>query len=538
MSLSGVSTSDAPVTNAVAWIYDTLSSIDSSPAVADGILYVGALDGTLFALDASTGDFLWSYSTGSSIHSSPAVDGGKVFFLSIDGVMHAVDAGSGTVSWTTTISTSPAWDWSSPAVSGGNVFIASSNGIVYSLAAADGSVNWQTVIGATANSMIAVANGKVYSGTHNFDNTAPTLVALNEADGSVAWIYDYYLSHGGVTGMINCNGVSVADGDSDGNLEVYFGVYNWGGVGPQAICLDEATGTEEWAVSIGGDSTSTPAIHNGVVFIGSDDSQLYALDATSSGNVLWTSATGGAIYASPAVADGMVFVGSLDHTFYAFDEVTGALVWSYYTGASRLQSSPAVADGMVFVGNENGNVYAFSALTVDKQLVDAWEDVPGDGILDLYEKWFFEMEITITNNTDATLADIIVQDNFGGDLEVVSVGGVAVSGPEGKKDDEQIATAVGDVTILWTGKTYKAHLSWDITSLGAGESITLGVVVATDENPGQGKKESGKNEYTSLGIHILNSGPTAMCMMGDEEVAVTDSSAISVTVGEAPLPPA
>ena len=537
-SLSGVSSSDAPITNALAWTYDTLSDVRSSPAVVDGVLYVGALNGNLFALDASSGDFLWDYSAGASIYSSPAVDGGKVFFLSTDGAMHAVDTASGIASWTTTIGPGP-WDWSSPAINGGNVYIASSNGNVYSLATSDGSINWQTTVGGTANSMITVANGKVYSGTHNMNNSAPTLVVLNEADGSVAWIYDYYLFHGGVTtGMINCNGVSVADGDSDGNLEVYFGVYNWNGVGPQAICLDEATGAEEWAVSIGGNSTSTPAVHNGVVFIGSDDGQLYALDATNNGAIIWTSITGGAVYASPAVADGMVFVGSLDHTFYAFDEATGALVWSYYTGASRLISSPAVANGMVFVGNENGKVYAFSALTVDKQLIDAWEDVPDDGILDLYEKWYFEMDITITNNTDATLEDIVVKDNFGGDLELVEVGGVAVSGPEGKKDDEQISTPVGDVVIQWTGKTNKAHLSWDIETLDSGQSIILTVIVATDENPGQGKKDNGKNEYTSPGTHTLNSGPTAMVMMGDEEVIITDSSEITVTVGEAPLPPA
>lgn len=533
--LSGVSSSDAPITNAVAWTYDTLSSVDSSPAVVDGVLYVGNMNGNLLALDASSGAYLWDYNAGASIHSSPAVDGGKVFFLSVNGVMHAVDAATGIGSWTTTIGPGP-WDWSSPAVSGGNVFIASSNGRVYSLAASDGSINWWTNVGGTANSMIAVANGKVYTGTHNFDNSAPTLLALNEVDGSIIWTYDYYLYHGGVTGMINCNGVSVADGDSDSNLEIYFGVYNWGGVGPQAICLDEATGAEEWAVSIGGNSTSTPAVHNGVVFIGSDDYKLYALDATNNGAVKWTATAGGAVWASPAVADGMVFVGSLDHTFYAFDEVTGALVWSYYTGASRLLSSPAVADGMVFVGNENGNVYAFSALTIDKQLTDAWEDVPDDGILDLYEKWFFEMEITVTNNTDSTLEDITVIDNFGGDLELVAVNGISVDQPTSKKDIWEGTGAASGVTVLWTGKTLKAHLTWDIASLDTGQTMTLTVVVATDENPGQGEKDQGKNEYTSPGTYSLNSGPTAMFMMGDEEVMITESKEITVTVGEAPLP--
>ena len=62
---------------------------------------------------------------------------------------------------------------------------------------------------------------------------------------------------------------------------------------------------------------SSPAAANGVVYVGSLDQKLYALDA-SNGHVLWTATTGERIYSSPAVADGMVFVGSHDHNLYAF----------------------------------------------------------------------------------------------------------------------------------------------------------------------------------------------------------------------------
>jgi eukaryotic-like serine/threonine-protein kinase len=60
----------------------------------------------------------------------------------------------------------------------------------------------------------------------------------------------------------------------------------------------------------------------------------------------------------PAVANGVVYVGSYDNNVYALDASTGAKLWSYTTGYS-VYSSRAVADGVVYVGSENGKVYAF-----------------------------------------------------------------------------------------------------------------------------------------------------------------------------------
>lgn len=495
---TGYTPFDGPDTNDVAWTYQTGGAVYSSPAVLDGMLYVGSLDGKLYALDSETGSKAWSFTAAGPIHSSPAVDGNQVYFLDESGTVYALDVATGAQNWATALGNG-SWDWSSPALHGGNVFIADSTGWMHSLKTTDGTSNWSTYIGAQPNSMIAVANGKVYSGNHNFNNSAPTLIALNEADGTVAWTYDYYTHHGGVTGMINCNGAAVADGDGDGDLDVYFGVYNWGGVGPQAICLDEATGNENWAVSIGGHSTSTPAVHGGVVFIGSDDNNVYALHADT-GAVKWTYTTGAEVWSSPAVADGKVYVGSLDHILYALDEETGTEVWKYDTSASRLWPSPAVADGMVFIGSENGKVYAFQHdLRISKEL-DAWSDGgDGDGIIEVGEKWYFTLNITVTNkDTDDAFTNVVVKDNFGGDLEVMST-----------------TPSQGSVTIKLKGRTQKAQLSWDVGTLAAGGSATLLVEVSTDKNP------AGHQEYTEGGIHCLNSGATVKGIIHDEQLSVT-----------------
>lgn len=359
LALSGHTTARAPGSGNVLWTYQTGAAVESSPAVVGDRVYIGSRDGKFYCLDKMTGSPVWPpYDTGSPVQSSPAVAAGIVYFLAENGTVYALKADAGTLVWSRNIGNG-GWDWSSPAVHDGKVFVASSTGMLYGLDAEDGTVAWMTMVGGTPDSPIAVRNGKVYTGTHNFNNTSATLVAVDEATGSILWSYDYYLYHSDVVGMVNSNGAAIADGNGDGQLEVYFGVYNWAGSDDQAVCLNEASGAEVWTQNIGGNSTSTPAVHDGAIFIGSDDRNLYAIDAAD-GSVRWTSPTGGAIYSAPAVSgDGKVCFGSLDHTVYCVDESTGAPVWSYFTGTSRLRSSPAITDCMLFIGNENGKVYAF-----------------------------------------------------------------------------------------------------------------------------------------------------------------------------------
>ena len=81
---SGYSTSLAPNTNNTLWSYTTGDWVDSSPAVADGKVYIGSDDSKAYCLDADTGGLIWSYTTGDNVFSSPAVADGKVYIGSLD----------------------------------------------------------------------------------------------------------------------------------------------------------------------------------------------------------------------------------------------------------------------------------------------------------------------------------------------------------------------------------------------------------------------------------------------------------------------
>lgn len=80
------------------------------------------------------------------------------------------------------------------------------------------------------------------------------------------------------------------------------------------------------------------------------------------GHVRWKFQTGGAVYSSPVVADGIVYVGSNDHYLHAIDARKGSEVWKFKTGAN-VNGTAAVANGVVYFLSLDGNAYASNART-------------------------------------------------------------------------------------------------------------------------------------------------------------------------------
>ena len=90
-------------------------------------------------------------------------------------------------------------------------------------------------------------------------------------------------------------------------------------------------------------------------FGGGEDNNVYALNA-STGAKLWSFTTGNSVESSPAVANGVVYIGSADQNIYALNATTGAKLWNFTTGAI-VESSPTVANGVVYNGSWDYNVY-------------------------------------------------------------------------------------------------------------------------------------------------------------------------------------
>jgi len=153
-----------PIDNTLAWRYSTAGTVYSSPAVADGRVYVGSYDGKVYCLNAGNGAFIWSYTTGGGVFSSPAVADGKVYVGSGDWYVYCLSADNGALIWRY-----PTGDdvFSSPAVADGKVYVGSLDRYVYCLSADNGALIWRYPTGSYVGSSPAVAGGKVYVGSHD-----------------------------------------------------------------------------------------------------------------------------------------------------------------------------------------------------------------------------------------------------------------------------------------------------------------------------------------------------------------------------------
>lgn len=290
------------------WVTNVASSVFSSPATADGRVYVGGLDGRLHALDAATGQQLWA-------KPDDALDGD--------------------------------WTFTSPAVGDGVVYLGINRpaASIWAFDAVTGATRWHTTASVSnINGSPVVDGGVVYAAT-----TEDQVLALDAATGARIW--DVKPNGGRGSGFLSSP--TVAEG------KVFAASLN-----QQVYALDAATGAVLWSFPTGGHNSSTPAVVNGTVYFGSRDGNVYAVDANT-GALRWKVRYGTGILAtfqsSPAVSDGTVYIGTNnDGRVIALDAATGALRWAFRANGI-VMSSPAVANGVVYVGSSGGSVYGLRA---------------------------------------------------------------------------------------------------------------------------------------------------------------------------------
>src|SRR5262249_5361865 len=129
------------------------------------------------------------------------------------------------------------------------------------------------------------------------------------------------------------------------------------------------TPTVRWRAWLGQKISSSPAVVDGVVYVGSvspvtrDGGALHAVDAAT-GEEIWRLPTvaGDGIFTGPAVAHGLVYAGSYDGIVVAAETATGVERWRFQTETGTY-SSPAVVDGVVYLGDNAGYLYALDAAT-------------------------------------------------------------------------------------------------------------------------------------------------------------------------------
>jgi outer membrane protein assembly factor BamB/tRNA A-37 threonylcarbamoyl transferase component Bud32 len=311
------------------WEFACEDEVRSSPTVAEGIVYVGAYDNNLYALDAQTGQFVWKYATDGGIASSPCVWRDMVFVGSEDQVLYAINARTGGLAWTCPTGQRIR---SSPQVEYNQVFFGSDDGHLYAVSAQSGRVTWKFPTLKPIRSRPVISDDVVYVGSDDGH-----VYALDIQNGKLKW---KQRTNRGVT-----SSPAVYEG------LVFVGSRDW-----NIYALDARTGWAVWRYRTNNAIISSPAISEGCLYIGSVDGNLYALE-TNSNRLIWKFAAEGQITSSPAVAEGAVYFGSVDEHVYSVDVKTGKLRWSFKTGGP-VPSSPFVVAGIVYIGSTDNKVYA------------------------------------------------------------------------------------------------------------------------------------------------------------------------------------
>jgi outer membrane protein assembly factor BamB len=225
-------------------------------------------------------------------------------------------------------------------------------------------VKWRFATKGRIISSPLVVGGTVYVGSGDGN-----LYAVNASDGSKAWAFE---TRGPVT-----SSPAYADG-----------IVYVASLDGSVYAVDARSGARRWRFSTQGERRftapgihgiqpatelmpdpydlfiSSPTVYGGLVYVGSGDHNVYALD-TKTGALRWKFATGNVVHASPAVVDGLVYVGSWDRYFYALDARTGKLRWRFLTGNDTriynqvgINSSAAVSGDSVYFGCRDSHLYA------------------------------------------------------------------------------------------------------------------------------------------------------------------------------------
>lgn len=354
---TGYSTSKIPNNLTSLWNFsDRADAYCSAPVVFNGTVFINIFgpwigNGILWALNETNGAPIWSYPMGPMAYNSPAISEGQIFVGGVDGRVYCLNL-NGDLVWNFTCEynqhmhcISPIY--SSPVIDSGKVYFLTTGGFFYALNITNGQVVWvyRTPSITLEESSPAIWNGMVY-----FGSVAGGFRAVNATDGSEIWKF--------TTGDYIASGPTVIEG------KAYIGSAD-----SNFYCLNASNGALIWKFTSGGPISNAPAVFEDKVFFSDrrgyygESSKLYALK-TSDGTLVWNVTIDTRVRTNAIVADGKVFVGApasdVAH-LYAFNLTNGARIWHSTTTARWwLGCSFAISNNKLFVGSDK--VYTFGEL--------------------------------------------------------------------------------------------------------------------------------------------------------------------------------
>jgi len=334
---------------------------DSDPVIADGVLYVGAADGAVYALDPANGATKWRFQTGVGLSSGPEVISMPKSGARADDMTAAAQDAPGKKGKRRIDLT--------PAVSKGTVFFASGDLSFYALDAATGEKKWSYAAGSK------IVGSAVYEDGTAYIVTEEGLHALETSTGHRKWLIET-LQEIPVQQMNDVRrlGKRPAQGPARGEETLFLTAWpNMMSTTPQkgfVYAVAPESGTTRWVTALDGLDITAPVVAGGLVLVASEDPRsppqpghplgvsskratLYAINAVD-GQIKWKVGAERVYGTTRLLLTSKTIYLNTDRQLIAVELESGRMLWTF--GAEEIQGGPQVDDQHLYVVSHKGTI--------------------------------------------------------------------------------------------------------------------------------------------------------------------------------------
>jgi len=313
------------------WTFKCEDEIRGSAVYDNGIIYLGAYDNNLYAINATDGSFIWKYPTGGGIVSRPTIFDGVVYFGSEDSKLYALNSRTGKL----------IWDFGtggpircSPRVAEGHIFVGSDDGYLHVINISTYQRAWQVDAGSIIRSSPFITNNLVYFGCDSGE------VFCVDFRGQIKWRFK-------------------AKRAVTSSPLVDQGVVYFASLDSTFCAVDARSGWAIWRFRMGKGSVSSPCKADNLAFIGSADGNIYCIEVGNAKEI-WRFRTEHQVSGSPIIYKDSVYCGSADGNLYCLEYRTGRLRWKFDTGGA-ITATPTIYNNIVYIGSVDHILYALIA---------------------------------------------------------------------------------------------------------------------------------------------------------------------------------
>ncbi len=286
------------------WKFKTNDRVYSSACISGDLLFIGSGDQNCYAINKKTGEKVWVFQTEGIVHSTPVVVNDLLIVVSGDGNLYALNKDSGMLVWTFSTEGEKSyglWDYylSSPVSDGALIFFGSGDGHVYAVTKKEGKLEWKYNTGDIVHASAVLDSTNVYIGGFN-----GTFYSFEKESGTLNWSFKT--------------------------------------VGAQYFPK--------------GEIQKAALYENGILYFGSRDYNIYALDASTGRGVWNMKQSSGWIIATPIAYDEHIYFGTSDaHIFYCMDKEKGIPLWKHPVNM-RVYGSAVAHKEHIYFGTFDGKI--------------------------------------------------------------------------------------------------------------------------------------------------------------------------------------